>query len=37
VWFAVHPGNGKRFEEAAMLPLNDDEPLEAVLQCRSID
>ena len=24
VWFAVHPGNGKRFEEAARLPLDEE-------------
>ena len=24
VWFAVHPGNKKRFEEAAKLPLNEE-------------
>ena len=24
VWFAVHPGNGKRFDEAARLPLDED-------------
>ncbi len=24
VWFAVHPGNKKRFEEAAKLPLDEE-------------
>jgi cytochrome c oxidase cbb3-type subunit 4 len=24
VWFAVHPGNRRRFDEAARLPLEDD-------------
>ena len=24
VWFAVHPGNKKRFEEAARLPLDEE-------------
>ena len=24
VWFAVHPRNGKRFEEAARLPLDEE-------------
>ena len=28
VAFAVYPGNRQRFQEAAMLPLVDDEPLE---------
>jgi len=26
VWYAVHPRNGKRFEEAARLPLDDEGP-----------
>ena len=26
VWFAASPGNKKRFEEAARVPLDDDEP-----------
>ncbi|HYC35593.1 MAG TPA: cbb3-type cytochrome c oxidase subunit 3 [Usitatibacter sp.] len=25
VWFAVHPRNRERFDEAAMLPLRDEE------------
>lgn len=25
IWFAVHPGNRKRFDEAARLPLDEDE------------
>lgn len=24
VWFAVHPGNKQRFDEAARLPLDED-------------
>ena len=26
LWFAAHPRNGKRFEQAARLPLDDDRP-----------
>jgi cytochrome c oxidase cbb3-type subunit IV len=25
IWFAVHPGNKQRFEEAAQLPIDDHE------------
>jgi cytochrome c oxidase cbb3-type subunit 4 len=24
IWFAVHPGNRKRFDEAARVPLDDE-------------
>ena len=25
IWFAIHPGNKRRFEEAAQLPIDDHE------------
>jgi len=28
VWFALHPGNGKRFDEAARIPFDDETPEE---------